>query len=65
MRRNRQQETGDRGRATGDGQLEQMSRRGVFGALAGAVAVVAGLRRRRRETVVEQRRRKRFWIGHT
>ena len=44
---------------------DRISRRGLFGALAGAVAAVAGLRRKRPETVAEKRRRKRFWIGHT
>jgi len=65
MSEKKQQETGDRQRATGNGQRQQISRRGVFGALAGVVAAVAGMRRERRETVVEKRRRRRFWIGHT
>ncbi len=69
MSEKKQQETGDRQRATGNGQARQISRRGLFGALAGVVAaVVASVgreRRERREKVVEQRRRRRFWIGHT
>lgn len=62
MKREKTQDAGNRAQGTGD---REWTRRGVFGALAGAVAVVAGLRRKRPETVAEQRRRKRFWIGHT
>ena len=62
MREKKTQDTGDRGQDTGHGTW---SRRGWMGAVAGAVAAVAGLRRKRPETVAEKRRRKRFWIGHT
>ena len=66
MNRKQLQRTGDRKRAAGDGQLEQITRRGWIGAVAGVVAAVANLKRTHRdETVVEKRRRRRFWIGHT
>jgi hypothetical protein len=44
-----------------------LSRRGLFGAVAGALAAVAGITRSggRRDSVAEKRRRGRFWIGHT
>jgi hypothetical protein len=51
-----------------DGEREKWTRRGWFGALAGAaalVAAVAGRRRTRRETVAEKREKRRLWIGHT
>ena len=60
--RKKTQDAGDGEPGTGD---REWSRRGVFGALAGAVAVVAGLGRKRGETAVEKRRRKRLWIGHS
>ena len=57
--REKTQDAGNGEPGTGD---REWSRRSVFGALAGAVAAVAGLGRR--ERAGEKRRRKRFWIGH-
>ena len=62
MTKKQTQDAGNGEPGTGN---REWSRRGVFSALAGAVAAVAGLRRKRPETVAEKRRRKRFWIGHT
>jgi hypothetical protein len=62
--RKKTQDAGNGEQGTGDREW-QISRRGVFGALAAVAAAVAGMRRERRETVVEKRRRRRFWIGHT
>lgn len=47
---------------------EKLTRRGWFGALAGAAALlaaVAGRRARRGETAGEKRAKRRLWIGHT
>jgi hypothetical protein len=65
MKRQKQQGTGNGQRATGNGQLEQMTRRGVFGVVAGMAAVIASVGRKRRDEPPSPRRRRRFWIGHT
>ena len=57
MREERKSET--------DGQLRQpLTRRGLFAAVAGAIAVVATAVRRRKKDGGDRRRRG-FWIGHT
>lgn len=45
----------------------ELTRRGLFGALAGVAAVLVATLRERKppETLADRRRRRRFWIGHT
>jgi hypothetical protein len=43
---------------------QPLTRRGLFGAVAGAIAVVATVARRRKKDGANPRRRG-FWIGHT
>jgi hypothetical protein len=46
-------------------QEARISRRALFGALAGVAAAITALRRKQPGTVAGKHRRRPFWIGHT